>query len=229
MKATHSLSSVQAKYHVEFDIDFRRNKYPGKLIALEGIDGSGKTTQAALLVKELKKLGHKVIQTKEPTQGPIGSFIYKILWGEINIPANAMQYLFVADRAAHAVEIEKHLKEGTYVILDRSLWSSVPYGIFDMQEVDDYYLSAYSILSFYHRFIVPNITIYLNIDPQTGFQRVEGTGKKKEMYKDPEKMVKIKKGYDFLLKKFPKEFTVLDGNRSIEKVTQEIVEKIKAL
>ncbi len=217
------------KYNVNFDLDFKRNPYPGKLIALEGIDGSGKTTQTSLVAEELKKLGHKVIQTKEPTQGPIGSFIYKILWGEINVPPNAMQYLFVADRAAHAVEIEKHLKEGTYVVADRSLWSSVPYGIFDMQEVNDYYLAAYSILSFYHRFIVPDVTIYLDIDPGLGFERVKGSGKKKEMYKDPKKMEKIKKGYEFLLNKFPKEFSMIDASKPVEQVTKEILEKVKAL
>lgn len=216
-------------YHVEFDIDFRRNPYKGKLIVLEGLDGSGKTTQSQLIAEKLNSLGHKAEYTKEPTNGPIGLLIKQILWGDIKLSPRAMQYLYVADRADHSELIEEYLKKGIYVVADRYFWSSVAYGSFDMEKIDDYFLTAQSILSYYHRFLLPDVTFYLDIDPKKGFERVGGTGKKKEWYKDPEKMAKIKKGYEFLLKKFPEEFTIIDANKSIEQVTNQLMEKIKKL
>lgn len=217
------------KYQVKFNLDFRRNPYKGKLIVLEGLDGSGKTTQSRLIVQRLRKMGKKAEYTKEPTQGPIGVLIKQILWGEVKLSKRAMQYLYVADRADHSELIEDYLKKGYYVIADRYFWSSVAYGSFDMEKIDDYFLVAQSILSYYHRFLLPDITFYLNIDPQKGFERVTATGKKKEWYKDPKKMKRIKKGYDFLLKKFPREITVIDANKSLEEVTEKLLKHIKNL
>jgi dTMP kinase len=217
------------KHHIEFDIEFRENTYPGKFIALEGIDGSGKSTQAPLLVEKLKSKGVDAMMTKEPTSGPIGQFIYKILWGDIKLPPESMQYLFVADRASHEEEIEEHLQKGGVIITDRYFWSSVAYGIVDMKAVGDYSLAAYSILSFYHQFIVPDMTFYLDIDPMVAYERIQASGKKKELYKTPEKLPKIKDGYSFLLEKFPEQFTILKAERSIEEVTEEIITHIEKI
>ena len=99
------------KYKVSFSIDFRRNPYKGKFIALEGIDGSGKTIQTARIVEALKEKGYDAIGMKEPTDLVIGKFIkQEVLSGKISIPPVAIQYLFSADRSMHQVEIEKLLK-----------------------------------------------------------------------------------------------------------------------
>ena len=69
----------QMNYNVSFDLDFKRNEYPGKFIVLEGIDGSGKTLQSQLLADNLKNLGKKVYLTKNPTDSEIGKFIRSAL------------------------------------------------------------------------------------------------------------------------------------------------------
>lgn len=214
------------KYHVNFDIDFKRNEYPGKLIALEGLDGSGKTTQSSLVAKALEKLGHKVIQTKEPTDHPTGKFLRQALSRELDIPPVAIQYLYGADRAVHQKEIIEYLKKGYYIVTDRYFWSSVAYGASDMGRIDDYQLAMYSMLSFYNRFLLPNITFYLKVSPSTGLDRIEETGKQKEIYENIEKLKKIEKGYDFLLQRFPDELTVIDAGKSVEKVTEDIIKKL---
>ena len=211
------------KYHIEFDIEFLTHNYPGKLIAIEGIDGSGKTTQAKILCKKLKGMGHKVHCTKEPTSQPTGKFIRKVLSGEIPVPPVAIQYLYGADRAVHQIELVKYLKQGYYIITDRYFWSSVAYGTSDMDTVDDYFLVAFSMLSFYNRFLKPDITFYLKVSPKVGEKRVEEMGKKKEIYENMEKLTKITKGYDFLLKKFPREFRIINGEQPVEKVTKDIL------
>src|SRR3989338_4516333 len=127
------------KYHISFDIEFRENPYKGKYIAFEGIDGVGKTTQAAILKKYLQKKGREVIFTKEPTQNPpIGTLIHDFIKGKIKFPSVSIQYLFAADREIHLKDtVEPALKNGKIVISDRCFWSSVAYGILDKKE--DFY------------------------------------------------------------------------------------------
>jgi len=181
------------KLNVNFDIEFKKNPYPGKFIALEGIDGSGKTTHAQMLCRELQKKGYKAHCTKEPTDGEIGKFIRRILSGELKVSPVGLQYLFNADRAVHQEEIIEYLKKGDIVVTDRYFWSSVAYGVSDLGVIDDYYFVVYSMLSFYNRFLLPDVTFYLNISAETGTKRISGMDKKKEIYENKNKLVKIKK------------------------------------
>ena len=214
-------------YHVSFDIDFKKNPYPGKLIVIEGIDGSGKTTQLNHLVARLIKEGIPVVAAKEPTVMVIGEFIReKILSGKEEISPIALQYLFNADRAMHMDQIEGFLKEGKTVVMDRYFWSSVAYALADIGEVGDYYLAAFSVLSFYHRFIVPDSTIYLDIPLPLALERIKKSQKHFEIYDKEEKLKKILAGYQFLREKFPEQFTVIDASQDSAKITEEIAQKV---
>lgn len=214
------------KYHVSFNLDFKRNPYPGRFIVIEGIDGSGKTTQVRLVAE---KLGASV--TKEPTTGPIGQFIRQRLSGALDLPPVALQHLLSADRAVHEEEIKKLLKEGKTVVSDRYLWSSVAYGMADREHTDytdgNVLLVAQSILSMYHQFILPDMTLYLDISVETALTRIEEMGKEREMYEHKDKLEKIKKGYDWLVEQFPKEIVVIDGEQPVEAVTTEILCKLR--
>src|SRR3989344_9542484 len=108
------------KYHIEFDIDFRRNPYKGTYISVEGIDGCGKTTQAERLAQYYKEKGQKVITVREPRkEGFIGDIVQKVLLGDVKVPSVALQYLFSTDRVMHHEEvIMPSLKEGIVVISD---------------------------------------------------------------------------------------------------------------
>jgi len=225
------------KYHLELDIDFRRNPYKGIYIVLEGIDGSGKTTQIERLNEYFQKQGQEVVKTREPRkdEGLIGELIQKILNGKTKIPSVAIQYLFSADRGMHHAElIEPSLKSGKTVISDRCFWSAVPYGVLDLEkDFDDniakYILVSQSILSMYHQFIAPDITIYLDIPVDRALDRLSKKVHEKEIYEEKAKILKAKEGYDWLLKEFPDEFTVIDGTQPVEKVTEEILERISSM
>src|SRR5690606_18499592 len=95
------------KYHLEFDIALLNNPHPGIYIALEGIDGTGKTTQIERLQKYYENKGKKVIVTREPRKevGIIAELNKKILQGRISIPRAAFQYIFTADRIMHLEEL----------------------------------------------------------------------------------------------------------------------------
>jgi dTMP kinase len=219
------------KYHIEFDLDFKRNTYPGKFIALEGIDGSGKTVEAHFLAKSLRAQGKKVFLTKNPTDGPLGKFIRRMLQGKIDIPLVSFQYVFSADRQVQQLDIINHLKKGDLVISDRYFWSSVAYGVADKEGIDYKNAAmqeviAQSILSMYNQFIVPDITFYLDASIQTGLSRRNDTTKEKELYENTAKLKKIEAGYKWLLQKFPKEFIIIDAERTKKEVHKGIMGKL---
>ena len=97
-----------------------KNPYSGKLIVFEGLDGSGKSTQAELLFSFLKSKGKKVHLTSEPTRYLIGGLIKSWVTHDWQSTPECLQLLFAADRAHHLdKEIIPLLKKGITVISDR--------------------------------------------------------------------------------------------------------------
>lgn len=227
------------KYKVSFNLDLRRNPYRGLYIAVEGIDAAGKTTQVKELIDYFKKTGKSVITTSEPRKkgGPFSPLIKDILTSKVKVSRVAFQYLFSADRQAHHEElIIPSLRQGKVVISHRCFWSAVTYGILDWMlskkekeynyEFANVILAAQSILSMYHQFILPDYTFYLEISVKEASFRLSKMTKARELYEKEEKLEKIKEGYDWLVKKFPKEITVIDGEKDIDEVTREILSKL---
>ncbi len=226
------------KYHIDFDIDFKKNPYKGLYIALEGIDGSGKTAQAEKISKYFHTKGVKVLNVREPRKGVgvVGKLIQEILIGRTKVPPVTLQYLYTADRTIHHNEvIIPALKKGATIVSDRCLWSAVPYGILDRRETIDedakmQILVSQSILSMYHQFIIPDCTFYLDISVDEAMERIKKKhGEKREIYEKREHLEKILKGYKLLLREFPDEFTVINGRKPIEEVTAEIVKTISSI
>lgn len=214
------------RYPVNFSVGFKKHKYPGLLIAIEGMDGSGKTTQAQRLVEELKKKKVKAIYTKEPTDTPTGKMIRQILSGELKVPPLSLQYLFCADRGVHQVELEKLLAKGYVIVTDRYFWSAVAYGISDLDGKPDYYMAAFSILSMYNQFLSPDYTFYLDVSVDEAHRRIKKSSKHGEIYDKKEKLVKIQKGYEVLVKKYPSEFTRVDGEKSVDELLLDLVKRV---
>ncbi len=215
------------KYHLELDIEFKQNPYKGKLIVLEGNEGTGKTTQVSKIVEVLIKKGYKAVATKEPTNLTIGQFIReKVLSGKIKIPRLAIQYLYCADRAIHEEDIIQKLKDGYIVVCDRYFWSAVAYGMADLNGDLDEYLVSFSILSAYNKFIKPDLTFYMDLPMDRALARIKKSNKHKEIYDNAEMFPKIEKGYKYLLNKFPKEFVKIDASKPINEITDEIIGKI---
>jgi dTMP kinase len=229
------MGKVFMKYHVEFDLDLRKNPYPGKYIALEGIDGSGKTTQVQMLVDYFRKQGKNVIQTREPRKiGLIGEIVHKVLKKEVKFSDLALQYLFATDRVLSQDEvIIPALKRGDIVISDRCFWSAIVYGVLDRTgwnydpKSTSFLLIVYSILSMYHQFVTPDYTFYLDISLETSLKRLREKEDTKEIYEDEEKLKKVIDGYDWLSKNFAKEMIPVNGEKFADGVFKEIISKIK--
>lgn len=223
------------KYPINFEIELKRNTYPGLYIALEGIDGCGKTSQSEILAQYFKNQGREVVVTREPRKaGLVGDLVHKVLLGKEKIPTVAIQYLFSADRAIHHEElIIPSLKAGKVVITDRCFWSAIVYGILDRtggvydKKDADLLLISQSILSMYHQFTVPDYSLYLKISIEESLKRLKKKHDEKEIYEDKDKISKVFTGYDYLKDRFPDEITLIDGEGSVAEVTKRIISIIK--
>lgn len=113
----------------------------GQFIVFEGPDGAGTTRQSTLFVEKMQSEGKKVLLTAEPTDSPIGQEIRSILHSETLPSPDAVQLLFCADRANHiATVVEPALRNGTTVVCDRYILSTIVYGV--AQGMDRAWLEA---------------------------------------------------------------------------------------
>jgi dTMP kinase len=138
---------------------------PGLLIAFEGLDQSGKETQAQELRERLRRQGHKVRLLSFPDYGTsIGEEIARALQGEREYGPDVMQLLFVANRYERKAAIEHWMTSGVTLICDRYRASSIAYG--EAQGLDGIWLSEMQ------RFLpAPDFTILLDITPETALAR----------------------------------------------------------
>lgn len=102
-------------YPLSFKKELKKNSFPGKYFAIEGIDGSGKSTQLESVKKYLEKVGKKVILTSEPmATGMVQEIIRGALFSKFKLTPRAYQFLYSADRAInHATVVEPALQEET--------------------------------------------------------------------------------------------------------------------
>lgn len=225
------------KHHVSFDLDFKRNPYKGTYIALEGIDGSGKSYQLEALEKALKKKGNDVIVTREPRKesGAFYETIMDILLGKVKVPALSLQYLFTADRIANQKEVViPALEEGKVVISDRSFWSIIPYAFSDLkiepsEEVANFMLMNQWVLAPVGQTFVPDTTMFLDISVDVAVERLAGKDAEKEIYEKRSKITKHHNVYKWLVDSYGMEFTIVDGEKTEKEVTKNILAKIEKL
>lgn len=138
---------------------------PGLLIAFEGLDQSGKETQAQQLRERLREAGHKVRMLSFPDYGTsIGEEIARALAGERDYGPDVMQLLFVANRHERREGILEWLAAGLILICDRYRASSIAYG--EAQGLDGQWLE--DIQQFLPR---ADLTIFIDIAPATAARR----------------------------------------------------------
>ena len=143
----------------------------GRLLAFEGLDGCGKSTQVAALARALRNAGHEVLATREPTAGPAGRRIRALARsGEIVAPELELRW-FVEDRRAHvAAVIHPALESGRLVLTDRYYLSTVAYqgarGLDPVQILRDSEAE----------FPLPDLALLFEIEPEVALERVGGRG-----------------------------------------------------
>jgi dTMP kinase len=158
----------------------------GIFIVIEGLDGSGKTTQAALLAQKFSK-NHTVLLTAEPSRGKIGTFIREgCLYEDKRLPIEAEALLFAADRIEHMQnEVKSALDEGKLVICDRYVYSSLAYQ-------GSTGLSLDWIKTINARALQPDFSIFIDVPPERVLKRLK---RKKSVMETLETQRKVREVY----------------------------------
>ncbi len=200
-------------------------------IVFEGIDGSGKTTQAELLKKSLEKQGFSVILTKEPTKfSSVSQKIRKILNKEIIVTPKELQELFIEDRREHLEKLViPSLKEGKIVISDRYYLSTIAYGKPEK-------ISITWLIEKNRDFLEPDIIFIFDIDPEISLKRIQNTRNTSNLFEKIEKLRLVREEYKKLSKYSAKlkisspkanqyfnNLIYIDEEQSIEKIHLEIL------
>lgn len=198
-------------------------KRKGLFIVFEGIDGSGTTTQSNILQRRLLDCGFSVALHAEPTIGPIGSIIRQHLIGRLPLDDIALALLFAADRSDHINNpvngIKKFQQQGTIVISDRYLLSSLVYQQ-DILSIDEIFLLNKNVL-------VPDLTFFLRIDPQASFERKSKSTPEREKFDHLDKQTIFAQRYlDIIDKDKLGRIEIIDASKSIEEVASIIWEKM---
>ncbi len=191
---------------------------PGKMIVFEGLDGSGISSQSGLLKNWFEALGKPVVLTKEQTDGLIGGLIKSGLRGEWFVSPLALQLLFTADRAQHLEkEIEPALNKGKNVIIDRYVLSTLAFGAL---AVDVEFLKKIN-----SKFQAPDITIFVDTDPEECIRRMSAARYHVEMFEKKEKLEEVRKNYISLLNHFPNTVKI-DGNRPKKEIFEDVKKEV---
>ena len=200
----------------------------GKFITLEGIEGSGKSTQIALLAKYLQSLGMPLVLTREPGGTSIGDEVRKILLDPANttLDPTAELLLYAASRAQHLKEIiMPHLEKGV-VLCDRFADATLAYQGYGRGLDIDLIRRLDTIVCTGLR---PDLTILLDIDAATGVERARGRnnsrGLAREARFENEAIAfheRVRQGYLTLARAEPDRIRIVEASRPMDAIQAEI-------
>ncbi len=183
----------------------------GAFIVIEGLDGSGKTTQARLLAEKLSR-SHNAVYTAEPSRGKIGAFIReRCLYGEKRLATTVEALLFAADRVEHVEnEIKPALANGKLVVCDRYVYSSLAY-----QGGAD--LSVEWITEINKYALKPDFAVFIDVTPEKVLHRLN---RRKSVMENLKTQRKVREIY---LKSVTKgDLTRINGDKPLEKVCEDL-------
>lgn len=177
-------------------------------VCLEGIDGSGKSTQLKMLWKWLEEYGFEVISVFEPTDSPAGRLIREMLKDSTASGPDSQRtlgLLFAADRMMLMEKILEAESKNQIIISDRSFYSSIAY-----QDDEKW------ILEINKHIKKPDLVILLDVETQSALSRCDG----KDHFENQAFLEKVRKNYLKLAQK--NNFLVVNANNGVKKVHEDI-------
>jgi dTMP kinase len=197
----------------------------GKFIVFEGGEGSGKSTILEMIYEDFKANNIKCTKTREPGGIKISEDIRNIILDKNNIAMDGKTeaLLYAAARRQHLVEkVIKDLEEGKLVLCDRFIYSSLAYqgyarelGIKEIYDINKFAVGEY----------MPDLNIFFDIRPETGFSRINRNSDREVNRLDLEKIdfhYKVREGYTKLYEENKSDFAKINAEKSIEEVFLEV-------
>jgi dTMP kinase len=204
---------------------------PGFLLSFEGSEGCGKSTQIRLLQEHLEAAGQPVVVLREPGGTQIGEEIRHLLQHAKSghgMTPEAELLLFAASRAQIVREkVRPLLQEGVFVILDRFLDSTTVYqGIARGLPAD----AVRAINAFAVGGTLPRLTVLLDLDTDTAWQRIHATGRELDRMESlpREFYEKVRQGYLGLAQAEPERIAIVDAGRTPEAVHADVLKLVKS-
>lgn len=196
----------------------------GHFITFEGGEGAGKTTVIELVKERLTSIGHSVLVTREPGGIQIAEKIRQVILdpAHTEMEERTEALLYAAARRQHLIQkIIPALKQNQIVLCDRFIDSSLAYqgyarGI-GMEEV-------YNINQFAIAGCMPALTLFFDIAPEKGLQRIHNNEAREKNRLDLETLSfheKVYEGYQMLLEQYPKRIQQVNADQSLEEVLEE--------
>jgi dTMP kinase len=204
----------------------------GRFLVLEGLDGAGTTTQAAILAKRLAAMGRRVHLTSEPSRGPVGRLVRRVLKGAVAggggrpLDQRALALLFAADRLDHvAGEVAPRLAAGVDVVSDRYALSSLAY-----QSAATGDLGWVEALN--REAPAPDLTIFLEVRPAVALRRRFAASAEREIYEVPAFQRRVAAAYRRALRRLRarrERVAVVDGEANVAAVAEAVERAARAL
>ena len=200
---------------------------PGAFLSIEGMDGSGKTTQMAAMEDALDRWGFEVIRSREPGGCPISEKIRALLLDPENkaMDETTEAILYAAARAQHVRQvIRPALKAGKTVLCDRFVDSSVAYQGGGRQ------LGVDTVLNINRPAVdgtMPMLTVYLDIDREAALRRRAASSQLDRIEQaDDAFRTRTEAAYHELIRREPERFIVVDAAKPAEEVSRDMTEKV---
>ncbi|MCC6711769.1 MAG: dTMP kinase [Candidatus Dadabacteria bacterium] len=197
------------------------------LITFEGIEGSGKSTQADMLRDALVEKGYKVTLTREPGWGQLGHLIRTIILEDRDLELDPLAelFLFCADRAQHVKDyIEPRLRNGEIVICDRFFDSTIVYQGYG-RKLDMRFVTKTARASAGDT--TPDMTFLLNLPVREGLSRLRGRGGTTKMDEEPVEFHElIRQGYLLLSRRDPDRIIKINAARDAVSIHEEIRDSV---
>lgn len=170
-------------------------------IVIEGLDGSGKSTQIEMLRDRFQGMGEACYLTAEPTELPTGKFLRSILRHEVEADPRTVAALFAADRVEHLFHPEegllRKLADGYHVISSRYYFSSLAY---QSEFADPGWIASLNMLA--KRTLPADITFFLDLEPEVSMQRIASRGEATELFETREKLTHVRESFHLAFEHF---------------------------
>ncbi len=207
-------------------------EHKNKIISIEGGEGSGKSTVIHYIKTFLEERGADVMITREPGGVDISEKIRAVILdcAHTSMDAKTEALLFAAARRQHLVEkVLPAVAEGKWVVFDRFVDSSLVYqGFVRGIGVDEVYqINQFAIESF-----LPDLTLYLDVEPEVGLKRISNNPNREINRLDRETTAfhkSVREGYLQLLKKYPERMVKIDASGALTSVFNQIRREIEVL